>query len=359
MTEPSAVVRLSDPGSLVAAVPVITGYRPTQSLVAMSLRGPRRRLGLTMRADLDPALDDEHFVAHAVGCLVSDGALAAALVVFSEDGDVDAALPWRGLVGALADALTDAGVDVMEQLCVRRGRWFSYSCLRSCCPSGGTPLPRGTSALEAQAVLEGRVVLPDRAALVASLAGPPPGSLVARLRAERLQALRRPSPRLDPVVPGGADRGRRVAARFHELMTALADGPVQLDDEVLLPLLADLDDRCVRDAVLSTLSDAHLPAAIELLSLLVRTAVGPWVVTPATMLGWCAWRHGGGALANIAVDRALAADPDCALAGHLALAMRFAVRPGPDLGLGLCHPPEDASPRGHRPQAGRRRRRAG
>lgn len=332
MTEPPAV-RLSDPGSLVAAVPVITGYRPAQSLVAMSLRAPRRRLGLTMRADLGPCLDDDLFVVHTVRCLVGDGAVAAALVVFSEDGPVAEALPWRDLVTALADALTDAGVEVMEQLCVRRHRWFSYSCLRSCCPAEGTPLPQGTSALEAQAVLEGRVVLPDRAALVASLASPAPGSPVERRRTARLEALRLALAEAALSPPDDVDPGPPVAARFHELMTALADGAAP-DDDVLLPLLAELDDRRVRDTVLATITDTELPRAIELLSLLVRTAVGPWVATPATMLAWCAWRHGGGAIANIAIDRALAADPGCVLAGYLSIAMRFAVRPRPEDALG-------------------------
>lgn len=358
------VLRLTDPGSIVAAVPVITGYRPAQSLVVLSLRPPRKRLGLTMRADLAGCVEDPGFVDDAVDAIVRDGAVAAVVVVFSEDGEVDEELPWRDLVTATADALAAGGVDVMEQLCVRRDRWFSYSCLRSCCPAEGTPLPRGTSALEAQAVLEGRVVLPDREALEATLAVAPPGSLVARLRTERLLALTEEL--ADGSPSAGEQRCAQVLATFRAMLAGLAPGsqqPPVLDDDAVLPLLVALGDRDVRDAVLSTITDDELSTAIELLSALVRSSVPPWTVVPATMLAWCAWRRGGGALANIAADLALRIDPTCRLAAQVSLAMRYAVRPGPQLGVGAADPTGGLSRRRDRRAAQRRagsdQRRAG
>lgn len=358
------VLRLTDPGSIVAAVPVITGYRPAQSLVVMSLRPPRKRLGLTMRADLEGCVEDPGFVGYTVDAMRRDGAMAVVLVVFSEDGAVDDELPWRELVTATADALAAGGVEVMEQLCVRRDRWFSYSCLRSCCPVDGTPLPRGTSALEAQAVLEGTVVLPTREALEATLAFAPPGSLVARLRTERLLALAEEL--ADESPRAWEQRCGQVVATFRAMLAGLAPGsqqPPVLDDDAVLPLLAALVDRDLRDAVLSTITDDELSTAIELLSALVRSSVPPWTVVPATMLAWCAWRRGGGALANIAADLALRIDPTCRLAAQVSLAMRYAVRSGPQHGVGAVAPTGGTVRRRDRRaaqrQAGRDERRAG
>src|SRR3712207_3632926 len=48
----AAVARLSSPGEILAVLPSLCGFRPQESLVLMSLRGQRQRLGLTARVDL-------------------------------------------------------------------------------------------------------------------------------------------------------------------------------------------------------------------------------------------------------------------------------------------------------------------
>src|SRR4051812_6238144 len=53
------VVRLTSPGEIAAAVPHLCGFLPSESLVAVSLRGERHRIGLCMRLDLPPAEVDE------------------------------------------------------------------------------------------------------------------------------------------------------------------------------------------------------------------------------------------------------------------------------------------------------------
>ena len=53
--EPLATVSLSDPGDLIAVTPVLLGFVPRSSLIAMALGGASgRRLGLTLRIDLPP-----------------------------------------------------------------------------------------------------------------------------------------------------------------------------------------------------------------------------------------------------------------------------------------------------------------
>jgi hypothetical protein len=54
-TAPATRVRLTDPSELIAAVPHLLGFHPRDSLVVISL--DRRRLGMTLRADL---VEQEH-----------------------------------------------------------------------------------------------------------------------------------------------------------------------------------------------------------------------------------------------------------------------------------------------------------
>jgi Domain of unknown function (DUF4192) len=58
----------------------------------------------------------------------------------------------------------------------------------------------------------------------------------------------------------------------------------------------------------------HRDAHLRLWTDLVRRAGAAWVPGPAALLAFTAWQCGEGALANIAIDRALAADPGYSMA---------------------------------------------
>jgi len=156
------LVRLSTPGDIANAVPHLCGFVPTESLVAISLRGQRRRVGLTLRIDL-PGVDAAEEIASRLG---HDGAAAAVVVVYTSDGS--SVFPRSGLVAALSDALERRGIVVLEALLVRSGRWSSYTCSSPrCCPVAGTPLGQAPGVLAALSAYDGRAVLRDRGELVA------------------------------------------------------------------------------------------------------------------------------------------------------------------------------------------------
>ena len=58
----------------------------------------------------------------------------------------------------------------------------------------------------------------------------------------------------------------------------------------------------------------HRQAHLALWADIVRRADGPWLPAPASLLAFTAWQAGDGTLANIALDRALAADPGYSMA---------------------------------------------
>ncbi len=321
------VLRVSGPGQLAALVPHLVGFVPAESLVALSLRGERARVGLTLRGDLADGPGLLRLVGRAVQ---DDGAAACALLVFTEEPSTAAGHPAADLVAQVVDDLADRGVEVTSQVLVRSGTWVSYDCALACCPPTGTPVEVDAPAVQglaAAAALEGRAVLASREALVESL-GPhvPLGTAVARRRQE--QALRglRSGPAevarwraaLDAFDAGGAGRtGGRPAQGHGPAGRSAVDAPA---------LAAGLHLVAVRDTVLSwtvSRSDALLAVALQV----CRGCVPPHDAPAATVLAWVAYARGDGALALVALQRALRTDPSYSLAGLLLHALEHAAPP--------------------------------
>jgi hypothetical protein len=293
------VVRLTSPGEIAAAVPHLCGFVPSESLVAVSLRGERRRIGLSLRLDLLSADLDDEVSDQVAGRLAHDNASAVVLVIYTEGSGPR---PREPLMRALIDAVELRGMTVMEGLLVRGGRWSSYTCShRDCCPPEGTPVPAPVDLLAAAAAYDGRVVLRDREELVASLA--PPTLLAARLARQQLDAAM--VQWLATVDEVGRDAARRDAvAALRAAITTPCDAAA-----VVVPL----QDVAIRDEVATwALEDSE--ALLSLLLSLAHASVAPYDVPVCTLVALVAWVRGDGALANVALDRALAGDPSYSMA---------------------------------------------
>ncbi|MBK5307047.1 MAG: DUF4192 domain-containing protein [Frankiaceae bacterium] len=290
------VVRLTSPGEIAAAVPHLCGFVPTESLVAVSLRGERRRIGLSLRLDLMPAEADEDVAEQVAARLAHDDASAVVLVVYTEE---PGGRPRDPLVRAVIDAVELRGMTIMEGLLVRAGAWSSYTCSHpECCPPEGTAVPAPADVIAAAAAYDGRVVLRDREELVASLA--PPVLLAARLAEQRLDAA---LVRWLAVVEGSGPEAARTQS-LAALRNALT-GSVEHD---VADLVVPLQDVAVRDEVATwALDDSE--ALLTLVLALARDSVAPYDVPVCTLVALVAWVRGDGALANVALDRALAGDP--------------------------------------------------
>jgi hypothetical protein len=255
--------------------------------VAVALRG--RRIGLTLRVDLPPDEAAEEVATR----LAHDGADAAVFVVFTSGADDRA-----GLVTALTAAVELRGMTVMEALLVREGRWTSYTCRHpSCCPVEGTPVGAPPPLLAATTAFDGRVVLPDREALVASLRPPV-------IASEGLdEALVRWLAEVEAT--GRVEMQRRAVAAFR---AALHEPPPDPD-----ALVVPLQDVRVRDEV-GTLALDDSEALLALLLSLAACTVAPYDVPVCTLIALASCVRGDGALANVALDRALDGDPSYGMA---------------------------------------------
>ena len=112
---------------------------------------------------------------------------------------------------------------------------------------------------------------------------------------------------LRPVIDGG-----RRAVR--EAISLYRGGGRITDDDQLAWLLVTLAHLAVRDDAWARMEPEHRDAHLRLWTDLVRRAGTAWVPGPAALLAFTAWQCGEGALANIAIDRALAADPGYSMA---------------------------------------------
>ena len=309
------VARLTSPGEMVAFVPHLCGFVPTESLVVVSLRGSRRRVGLALRIDLDACRDEAAAAEEVAARVVHDGGGEVLLSVWTEAGD-GAQRARTTLVEAVTAALGAAGVGVHEALLVRAGRWWSYRCSNErCCPAEGVPLTAAAespavSLLQATDAYDGRVVLPSREDLVASLE--PPGFLAAEAARQALIAAEDAA--AARVVDAGLPAARTGAVRaFRVVLDAAADPRAARSDAVVADLTVSLQDVVVRDEVLTWALHDQEPLLRVLLDLAART-VAPYDVPVCTMLAIVAWLRGDGGLANVALDRAWRGDPTYSLA---------------------------------------------
>lgn len=319
MTETTEILRLSSPADIVEAVPYVLGFQPHDSLVVLSLRGERRRLGLTARVDLAHPGTTRDTAAMLAGHLVEDGAGAAILVTYTA---TEAAA--RSLVIAMRHELRRSGVALAEALHVSEDRWISYTCRRPCCPPAGTRLPdrlRNPGRVGVAAVAAGMGVLPSRDAIAATLA--PVERLLHIEMAGAIDRHTRHFAAVAPTLRRGA-YGDATMALVRDWVGRLAGNRVELGIDPAARILVGLQDRDVRDRCLpwgsSCTGEPDLgPDAARLWTALVRRAVQPnLVAAPATLLAWCAYLHeGDGVLANIALERALADDDQYTMARYL------------------------------------------
>ncbi|TQN42267.1 uncharacterized protein DUF4192 [Blastococcus colisei] len=324
-------VRLSDLGELAASIPHLLGFVPHESVVLVSLTGPSgSRVGLTMRADIPPPEYGRALAADLAQKVLTDRPRGVIVAVCSEAPDPgDGTLPHQQVVGDVLVALAAHAVPVPDVLLVRAGRWWSYDCPDPCCaPGGGTPLPAGVTELEVAAVATGVVVEPDRSALAARIG--PPGALDrSAMAAACAQAAGECA---DAIIERGWD------AVAEESWTAVLDAlarsrpgaptaAARLTDREVARLLWGLRDGDVRDRALGLALGADAPAAEQLWTECTRRAPAPLDAAPATLLAVSSWLRGDGAMADIALTRALAGAPDYALARLLAQALAACMRP--------------------------------
>ncbi len=328
-------IRVTGPRDLIDLVPYLVGFRPTESLVLVSMTGRRRRVGLTLRVDLDGLRAGSEVLGTCVSHLIRAGAASAMLLVYRDVTGPDdpgaprscataAVLPEHDLVDRAVQAIHARGVHVDEALLVTGDRWWSYLCRSpACCPPQGSPIPRSDrpSAVVTAATVAGLVAAPDRRSLERSVDPAPAAdrAAVARLVADAQVRADRSGPT--------ADVRMRVVADVAAAVAGGRRGQAPPDDAAVAGLLVALRDVAIRDHCCRYASGPDSAAMQSLAGHIARLATAPYDVAPYTVLAFCAWREGNGALSRIAVERALRSDPGYSMGLLLQQALDHGIDP--------------------------------
>ncbi|RQW84264.1 DUF4192 domain-containing protein [Micromonospora globispora] len=309
------------PADLIAAVPYLLGFHPADSVVVVALRG--RQVIFAARGDLpQPGADPQPAARHLAEVIGRQGAESATVVGYGPPDRV------TGAVDAVGEALSEAGLIVLDALRVTDGRWWSYFCTEpDCCPPDGTPYDPAASEVSAAAVFAGQVALPDRDALTAQVA-PLDGPVRVAMRRATVRARRRmmalTEESAEAVLVGGRSVRSAGVAAVRTAFRRHRRGERLSDDEVawLTVLLTQVP---VRDHAWERTDGRD--ADISLWTDVFRRAEPELIAAPGSLLAFAAWRAGQGALAAVALERVLADRPDYSLALLLDDLLRRGVPP--------------------------------
>lgn len=308
-TDPTAGalrVRASSPEDLLSLIPYLLGFRPENSLVTLLLRGGL--LQLTARIDLPPVgadVDLGRVARHFAAVADRHGAHDAVVATFTSDAT------WSDRVVRRVDAaLGRSGCDVVTALHCDQRRYRVRGPLGWTGPFDFDPQ---TTATAASAVVAGLGMLPDRAALVASVAPAGPAEVAAVVAAAEGVDL--------PDEPGARD-----ALMAETTARCVADaGTVSDRDCAQLALLAtDLE---VRDVAWLAMDRATARRHRELWQQVARRVPTVLSAAPVCLTGMAAWLEGDGALAWCCVDRATAEHPNYGMGDLLRQLLESAVHP--------------------------------
>ncbi len=309
-------VRLSSPADVLAVVPHLLGFHPSRSFVVIGAGGPRDRVELGFRYDLpDPpdAAAAEDIAQHAVAVLEHRRLTTVIAVGYG---------PGR-LVTPVADALAAAvrrgGPRLRELMRVEDGRYWSYLCRNvTCCPPEGVAVSTRPHPASAAMSAAGLAAYPDRETLASTLA-PANGAQAETMDEAAHRACERAAALIAEASGQGSphplraviDEGRRSVREAIGIYRA--GGRITEDDQFAW-LALSLANLAVRDDAWARMEPGHRDAHRRLWTDVVRRVGLAWVPAPASLLAFTAWQCGEGALANIAIDRALGADPDYSMA---------------------------------------------
>ncbi|WP_433304281.1 DUF4192 domain-containing protein [Actinoplanes sp. CA-030573] len=332
MSDPRPEARITGLDDLLALIPFLLGFAPDDSLVIAALDERAARLITAVRVDLalgeQPPAAVQDTLAQVAGTLAAHGCTA---VVVAGYGTLDRILR---LLDVLPGTLADTGITLHDTVQVGDRRYRHLDTTTTGGRRPWVPFDPAVNAAATAAIVAGLAVLPDRAALAATLA-PVTGAAQLRMAAATVTAVARirqyaaGQHRGDGFDPAGLEiightLLKATRQRLERLKAAYSAGRSAADeDAALLSALLGWPAAWTIAARQST----GAPWQIEMWSDLVRRAQPPFVTPVANLLALTAVQAGHGALASMAVDRALQADPGNRVAGVLRDAIAVGIAP--------------------------------
>ena len=294
---------LTSPHDLLAAVPFLIGYHPSNSLVLVALKDDS--VGMAMRVDL-PSTETSASYDLLATHFTREDADGAFLVAYIPD---DCHTGENVLINASA-ALMRAGVEIKESLLVQSNRFRSLICIdATCCPPEGSTVPEiDSSRIAAEHVIAGHPMPYQNVNQLINSISARPSSLDPDWLAEvNSYWVESDAEELNDLQRDGATAVIDLAGEFEA-------GRGSEDRELVARVIGRMSDIRVRDFAMGShtpeTADWYWQMWRELLVLAPRGFVSPI----ASVFAAVAYERGEGALAQKALDRALADDEKYSLA---------------------------------------------
>ncbi|WP_229053690.1 DUF4192 domain-containing protein [Aeromicrobium sp. Leaf350] len=315
--EPESVFTAHSVGDVLAAVPILFGFVPEESFIAVATSGPRNRFGFRLRIDL-PELDDVDVAADlALHHLRRQGAEGAMLIALSSDHE-------------RAEAMVRAAYERLEPdiepIVVVWADGHRYWQPLPRFPRHGVRYQASRHDLAiVQAVAAGQEILADRGELVRRFA-PCDGDVADRMVEAYAVHLDRVL-RLFGQNPTDASLVSAATAEIDPVLDrALRDQQRLSDEEVALVSLW-CTSVMVRDELWARIDLDNAEDWLRVLTDLSGRVLGPPVPSVLCLAGFAAYMVGDGAQAVIALERALEADPAHRMSGLLMQLVQGGVSP--------------------------------
>ena len=297
---------LTSPHDLLAAIPFLIGYHPSDSLVLVAIKGDL--VSMAMRVDYPHSgnTDAYDLLAHH---LKLDGADAALILAYVPNNNSELYESGTEVLAQMADSLTKNAISIRESIEVIGTRWRSVICEDiSCCPPEGNLLPDfDSSRVAAEQVMAGRT-LPfiDVSKLADSIAALPNIGIDFIAQVESYF-----------VHEDSADlneKQRDGATAVVDLGQLYEFGRGSSDPDLVAQVIGRLSDIQVRDYALGIHNAENIEAYWTMWKELLRIAPNGYVAPIASIFAAVAYESGQGALAHKALDRALVDNPGYSLA---------------------------------------------
>lgn len=315
---PHTHIRLRDLSELVAGIPYIIGFPPTNSLVLFTFRRcPDLVLSTTVRVDL-PKPEHVSLVAAEVSNAVARNEVAAAIAVVVGDSGAE----HRELIDMLRKALDAKGILLSHASWVSEvAHGEQWQCYQDPLCTDVVPDPQ-SSALAAATAVAGDTTYPNRDAMAAQLASDPEEALERR---KNLLALYRPTP-VRPYTDEDARDDLTLLGQALDKTLSTYDLP-HLTDHQLVRLALALTQKPVKDECMAIVFSEEAKFAERLWTVLVRALPMPERAEPAFLLAISAYLRGSGVLAGLALKIVMESDPLHGMAVLLDFALQKGVSP--------------------------------
>lgn len=306
---PQAPPELSDPGSLIASIPAVMGYYPTDGVVLFALY--EGAMLLTTHYSPDATTDRAFATTVAESGLSFSGADLVACIIGDTDTDGP---PRQDLFAAhllAAFARNRQELDVFGVPSIDTGqRWFQYAN-----PGRGGLLPDPEGTPLPLVAARNQVAFPD------------PDALHAMLQPDPDDVLARRSKLVDATIArltGQPDHEQSTQALFARVQREVERAEYRrepLTDQEIADLACALADVDVRDTCLTFALGHRAAAAERLWTELTRACPAPERAEAAALLSLFAYKRGNFLLALLAQRHAENTVPDHRLATLIRLAL--------------------------------------